>query len=393
MDTPLKILMPIHSFEPGGVERVGLNLARSWHEAGHEVTVLLGRDEGADASIAPDLRYERRPTRLRTARYETLWMIGCLLRYLRRNRVDVIFCAGNTYAIVCAVARLVYGSQCPPIVAKVSNDLVRPNKSRLGRRAYHVWLSVQGLLFDRFVAIAAPAREEILRYMGVSAHRVAVIPDPALTRERLQRLLAIPRSASRGPAVRFLAVGRLVPQKNVALLIDAFARGFRPGDTLTIVGDGPLRPMLEAQVQRLSLQHQVRFAGHLPSPDALLERCDCLVLSSDYEGVPAVVLEGIAAGLPVIATDCSMSMAALLGAGSRGVLVPVRSLEALAAWIADALSLPQLTREARHFAADFVIEEAGGRYLAVMREAIAAARDDWSIGLPSTVRQTRIRGV
>lgn len=393
MDTPLTILIPIHSFEPGGVERVGLNLARSWREAGHEVIVLLGRNEGMDRAMAPDLRYERRPTRLRTARYETLWMIWCLLTYLRRNRVDVIFCAGNTYAVVCAMARLLFGSQCPPIVAKVSNDLVRRDKSRLGRRAYHLWLSVQGLLFDRFVAIAAPAREEILCYMGLSLHRVAVIPDPALSRERLQRLAAIPRSASRAPAVRFLAVGRLVPQKNFALLIDAFARGFGPGDTLTIVGDGPLRSALEAQVQHLSLKRQVRFAGHLLSPDALLERSDCLVLSSDYEGVPAVVIEAIAAGLPVIATDCSTSMAELLGAGSRGVLVPIGSVDALAAWIAGALSLPQLTREARQYAADFVIEEARDRYLAVMREAIAAARDDGSIGLSSTVRQTGLREI
>lgn len=393
MDTPLKILIPIHSFEPGGVERVALNLARSWQQAGHEVIVLLGRDEGLDRAVAPELRYERRATRLRTGRYETLWMIWCLLAYLRGNRADVIFCAGNTYAIVCATARLMFGSHCPPIIAKVSNDLVRSDKSRLGRRAYHLWLAIQGLLFDRFVAMAGPAREEILRYMEVSPHRVAIVPDPALTRERLHRLLAIPRSSSRRPDVRFVAVGRLVAQKNFALLIDAFARGFRPGDTLTIIGDGPQRSTLEAQVRSLAVQRQVRFAGHLASPDALLERADCLVLSSNYEGVPAVVIEAIAAGLPVIATDCATSMGELLGDGSRGALVRVGAADAFAHWIADALALPELTRENRQYAAAFVIEEARDRYLAVMREAIAAARDDWSIGLPSTVRQTRIRGV
>lgn len=393
MDKPLTILIPIHSFEPGGVERVGLNLARSWREAGHDVIVLLGRDEGLDRSLAPDLHYERRRTRLRTGRYETLWMIWCLLTYLRRNRVDVIFCAGNTYAVVCACARLMFGSHCPPIVAKVSNDLVRSDKSRLGQRLYHIWLSIQGLLFDRFVAIADPAREEIMGYMGLSPHRVAVVPDPALSRERLERLLAVPRSDNRGPAVRFLAIGRLVSQKNFALLIDAFARGFRPGDTLTIVGDGPLRAALEAQVLGLSVQHHVCFTGHLPSPDPLLARSDCLVLSSDYEGVPAVVIEAIAAGLPVIATDCSMSMAELLGFGSRGALVPVGALDALADCISDALSLRQSTRESRQYAADFVIEEARDRYIAVMREAIAAACDDWSLGSPEAVRQTSLGGV
>jgi len=393
MDKRFTILMPIHSFEPGGVERVGLNLARSWQDAGHEVIVLLGRDEGQDRAIAPRLRYERQATRLRTARFETAWMIWCLLHFLRRNRVDAIFCAGNTYAIVCAAARLFLGQACPPIIAKISNDLERKDKSPLRRRLYHVWLALQGLLFDRFVAMAGSARNEILRYMRIPAHRTAVVPDPALTEARLQRLLAIPRTDAARNCVNVLAIGRLVPQKNFALLIEAFAQGSRPGDTLTLVGEGPLRAELEDLVRQLSLSAQVRFTGHLTCVDAMLERADCLVLSSNYEGVPAVAIEAIAAGLPVIATDCSQSMAELLGHGRRGALLAVGDRQGLAERIAAARSLKPLCPEQRRFAAAFVVEEARDSYLQVIREAVAAAQDDWSIYLPSTMRHSPIRGV
>lgn len=386
MNAPLTIAMPIHSFEPGGVERTGLNLARSWQDAGHAVTVVLGRDAGPDRAQAPELRYVTRRGGVHTAGFETIWMIWCLFVYLRRHHADVLFCPGNTYAVVCVAMRLLLGAQCAPIVAKMSNDLVRADKAWPNRLSYRAWLIVQGLLFDRFVAMAPPMRDEIARCVSVAAHRIAVIPDPALTSERLHRLLAIRRTGSRGPILRFIAVGRLVPQKNFAMMINAFARGSRAGDTLTIVGDGPQRRELEALVRRLSLQRHVHFAGHVASPDALLARADCLLLSSVYEGVPAVVIEAIAAGLPVIATDCATSMAELTGSGTRGALVPPGDIAVFANWITEALSLPEPTTAGRHYAAAFVIEEARDRYIALVHEAIGAEHEYRMRYLPSAMR-------
>ncbi|MCJ2177362.1 glycosyltransferase [Novosphingobium album (ex Hu et al. 2023)] len=375
MDRPLSIIVPIHSFEPGGVERVGLNLAQYWHSAGHNVTVVLGRDEGLDRPQAPKLRYKALRSLVPTAHFETLWMIWSLLVHLESSDPDVIFCAGNTYAIVCVVMRLILGRACPPIVAKISNDLVRRDKSLPYRMAYRLWLRIQGRIFDRIVGMAPPMREEISGLMQVPDERVAIIPDPALSRSRLERLLAIPRSGMRSANLRFVAVGRLVSQKNFALLLRAFARGFHPGDTLTIVGDGPERSGLQALASKLSLQRHVTFTGHLPSPDAQLEHADCLLLSSNYEGVPAVVIEAIAAGLPVIATDCSMSMPELLN-GGRGVLVPSGDDNALAAGISGAAALSEITPSHRQYAASFVLEDACEHYLRVMYAAITEAATD-----------------
>ncbi|MEJ2459877.1 MAG: glycosyltransferase [Novosphingobium sp.] len=369
----MRIAVPIHSFEPGGVERVALNLAQCWQGAGHDVTIVLGRDEGLDRPQAPKLRYEMLHSLISTARFETLWMIWSLLVYIRRSRPDAIFCAGNTYAIVCVAMRLIFGCDCPTVVAKISNDLVRQDKVWPYRVAYRLWLRIQGRLFDRIVGMAPPMREEIAGLMRVSNDRIAIVPDPALSRDRLDRLLALPRSRDRRAGRRFVAVGRLVPQKNFALLLKAFARGSRPGDSLTIVGDGPERTSLQSLTARLSLQAHVTFTGHLPSPDAELARADCLLLSSNYEGVPAVVIEAIAAGLPVIATDCSLSMSELLG-DSRGILVPVGDTGTFAGCIANAASPPGMTLSRRRYTASFVLEEGCARYLAVIRSAIGETR-------------------
>jgi glycosyltransferase involved in cell wall biosynthesis len=375
MTAPLRIAIPIHSFEPGGVERVALNLAEHWQQTGHQVMIVLGRDEGLDRGRASaSLAYRIHPSRVPTARFETLWMIWSFFLSLSRERVDVIFCPGNTYAVVCVAMRLLLGDSCPPIVSKISNDLVRADKSAPRRWIYHIWLRVQGIVFDCFVALAEPMHGEIVDAMNVGAHRVTTIHDPAMTRARFDRLAAIPRLRVNRDSYRFLALSRLVPQKNLEVMLRAFASGFRPGDKLTIVGDGPDRVQLESLARRLAIEEQVRFVGHVTDPDPYLRNADCLLLSSNYEGVPAVVLEAIAAGLQIVATDCSSSMKMLAGHGARARLVPVRDIDTLAHEISRVDQLPRPGPAQRDYAARFTVEAAAGAYVAVMRRAVVSAR-------------------
>lgn len=375
MTEPLRIAVPIHSFEPGGVERVALNLALQWQGTGHHVAIVLGRNEGLDRDNSPPgLNYYTRPKVLLPPSLEGLWMIWCLFRYLLRERVDVIFCPGNTYTVVCVAMKIVFGKRCPPVVVKVSNDLVRADKTPLRRAMYRIWLKINGLALEHFVGLAEPMSSEIVDRMGVMAERVTTIHDPALDRCRLDRLLTAERQKPVGRPLRYVAVGRLAPQKNFSLLLRAFAAGARPDDCLVIVGDGGKRTALEAEVCRLGLTGRVTFVGHVGSPDPYYLSADCLLLSSHYEGVPAVVIEAIAAGLPVIATNCAASMEMLLGNGTRGVLVPVNDLDALAAAIASPESLPNPCWTARNFAARFTLEEAALSYLRVMGQAIGKSQ-------------------
>ena len=359
-----RVLTFLHSFEPGGVERIALRLVRQWRTLGVDAPLFLGRTDGAMRDVGADLAFITPPPGgPLVARMETLWMIWTLPKVVRDLRPDVLFCAGNTYAVVALALKVLLGRHCPPILLKVSNDLDRRDQPRWFRFFYRRWLKAQGRYIDHFVGLETPLAAEIRDALDVSADRVTIIPDPALSQSLIERLRAEPRAEAReGPGRRFVCVARLTPQKNIALMLRAFARGARPGDTLTVLGDGPERTRLENLAKTLGLEGQVVFEGYVPEPALRLPSFDVLLLSSNYEGVPAVILEALAADLPIIATDCSRSMATLLDHGALGLLVPTGDETAFAEAIAAGPGVRDPQRSLDQ-ARRFTLEDAADAYL------------------------------
>lgn len=365
---PLRVLTFLHSFEPGGVERVALRLHHAWLAAGIDSRLVMGRTAGAMRREWPGLMPEVLGNeKIPSAAWETLWMILHLPRAIRRIRPDVLFCAGNSYTVVAVAMRLILGKACPPVTAKISNDLVRMDLPIPIRALYRFWLRVQGRMLHRIVGMAPPMRAEIAELMRVPDGRITIIDDPSLDEADIARLCAACAAAPpKGPGRRFLAIGRLAAQKNFALLLDAFAAMAAPEDRLAIIGEGGQRRALEAQVRRLGLEGKVRLPGHISPLDAELAAADALVLSSDYEGVPAVVVEALAAGIPIVSTRCSVSMDDMLGGGRFGLLVPVGDAGALAEAMARIADLDHDPAAAREQAHRFTVEIASQRYQALM---------------------------
>ena len=371
---PLRILTFVHSFAPGGVERVAARLHAAWMRAGIDARMVL-----ADASIAPPMPLsgirQAKGTPIRRGALRFFKFAAALRTQITADRPDILFCAGNTYSALAVVLRLLIGPTCPPIVAKISNDLVRHDMPWLVRIFYRRWLRIQGRWIDHFVGMAPAMRGEIARFVGVPQSRISIIGDPALAEADLARLATLRDATPRSHTGRhYLAVGRLAPQKDFALLLDAFARMAQPNDTLHILGEGPERPALESQAARLGIVATVHMPGHTDPLDPWLAQADAFVLSSRFEGVPAVIVEALAAGLPIVATDCCVSMADLLGHGALGQLVPTGDADALAAAMAAVGEEARATILARRAAAAaFTIEHAAGAYLDTMR-TLAEAR-------------------
>ena len=385
--------MPIHSFEPGGVERVALRLASRWQSSGCRVSVVLGRDRGLCRGAAPALDYRTIREPLPTEAWETLWMIWCLFRYLLRETPDVIFCPGNTYTVVCAAMRLLFRARCPPVLVKISNDVDRGDLRGPARFAYRTWLRLQGILLDRFVALAEPMLPQLLSGLRIDPGRAAVIPDPALSEQDLRRLTRRRTDHGTSAACRFLAVGRLCAQKNYPLMIDAFARHSWPDDRLVIAGEGPARRDIEARIADCGVKDRVTLAGHVADVAPLFLDADVVVLSSHYEGVPAVVVEALAAGVPVAATRCCASMDWLLRNGSFGVIAQPGNADALGAAMNLARHLPPAPAKMLEFASRFTLERAAERYAAGMRDLVVAHQARRCGGLRRRVRERFGRGV
>lgn len=121
--------------------------------------------------------------------------------------------------------------------------------------------------------------------------------------------------------VNFINIGRLSPEKGQEKLISAFAKLHNnySNTKLYIVGDGPLKKQLIQHAKRLGIENSVIFVGQLDNPFALLDQCDCFVLSSDYEGQGLVLLEAMIVGKPIIATDVTGVRSVL--EGGLGLLV------------------------------------------------------------------------
>lgn len=365
----------MHSFEPGGVERIALRLAERWQASGHEVTIVLGRDRGPSRAQAPALNYITRPEPVSTARWETPWLIWCLWRYLRPGRPDVLFCPGNTYTIVCVAMALLLGRRCPPVLVKISNDLDRDDANPVFRAAYHFWLRVQARLLRNFVAMGPGAEEEIARRLPRRDGLTVVIFNPVIDDAALERAdngrETMPAASGATHAGRsFVAVGRLEPQKNLPLLLDAFASGGAPEDRLTIIGDGTARGAVERRITQLGLRDRVVLTGYAPDAADRIARHDVLVLSSDYEGLGSVIVEALARQVPVIATECSSTTRHLLAANGfgpspHGWLVPRRDVAALAEAIARIDPAAFDTASARALARQFTVADSAARYLEV----------------------------
>ena len=361
----MKILTFLHSFEPGGVERVALRLAAYWQKQGLNAPVFMGCADGAGRIAEAKLLRLICPAKppISPALIETIWMIATLPRAIRREQPDVLFCAGNSYSVVAVAVKLLLGNDCPPIVAKISNDLVRRDLPLPARWLYHLWLRIQAMFLDQVVAMEASMKPEIARYMGISDDRTMVIPDPAISKADIHRLARLRKNNVKEVAGRrFVAVGRLTRQKNIAMMLRAFAKGTVSGDTLVIVGDGALRKSLEAQSRSLGLADCVHFAGHVDDIAPWLAKADFYLMSSHYEGVPAVIVEALAAGLPIITTNCSNAISAMLDGGRLGRIVAAGEEHQMARAIRLAAPDFHLSADRIDMAGQFTLENSGRLY-------------------------------
>jgi glycosyltransferase involved in cell wall biosynthesis len=143
---------------------------------------------------------------------------------------------------------------------------------------------------------------------------------------------------------RLILVARLVEQKGVDLLIDAFARVAErlPRWRLDLVGDGPLRATLESQVRRAGIADRVTFHGHQIDPFPFLYAASVFVLPSRFEGMPNAMLEAMGAGLAIIVSDASPGPLELIRDGATGLVFRSEDSAALAAAILRVCSDPAL---------------------------------------------------
>jgi glycosyltransferase involved in cell wall biosynthesis len=312
----IRVVHIVPMLSPGGAERVALHIVSGMNRRRYEPAVisLTGRmnceldhlldEAGVEVRyLGKHLGFDYR-------------MFSQVYRALRDFRPDIV----HTHL---QVLRYVFPSL---LVLKLTSALhtvhnLAEREIEPGMR----WLQRYALKHGVVpVAVAEEVALSMVRTYGISKCRVIpnCIPTDSYAHPKTPRSEWRERQGFAENDVLFVCVARFAPQKNHALLLNAFARGSAsdPNAHLVLVGEGNLQKSLEVQAKSLGVDRQTHFLGLRADIPDVLGAMDVFVLSSDYEGNPLSVMEAMAAGLPIVSTAAG-GVPDLFESGREGLIV------------------------------------------------------------------------
>jgi glycosyltransferase involved in cell wall biosynthesis len=343
----------------GGVERVFVNLARGFSERGVQVDLVTPEIGGEfTGELGPQVRLIHLKAR------RVLTSLPKLVRYLHRERPAAVVAAMEHSSLTALWAREL--ARTPTrIIATVHTNLSQVVSHAPSLRVRLVPFFCRRSLHwaDAVVAVSRGVADDLAHHAPRCRDRIRVIYNPVINADMLSQSresLDHPWFSPGQPPV-ILGVGRLAKQKDFATLIKAFALVLqRRGARLLILGEGEERAHLEAMVRNLGLDGDVCLPGFTMNPYSYMSRAALFVMSSAWEGFGNVLVEALASGVPVVATDCESGPREILETVNCGQLVPVANVEAMADAIFRSLDArPEMPppHSLRSFELDSVVDD------------------------------------
>lgn len=300
----MKIVFVIPNMTGGGTERVISLLANEYIGRGIEVAIMMFA--GDESAYLLDARVELLCVSEQSHGKPQVQMkrLYNMHQYFRKNRGCYVFSFSVMGTIFSAIA--ICGCHCHMFVSE-RND---PRKGRQGL--------LRDLAYNRAVKIAVQTKQCISYFPKFLQKKIVIISNPVDT--------SLPKAITGKRKKTVVFVGRLHKQKNPNLLISAFSDFLKefPDYKLHIYGKGELEEELKIKVKQLGIENDVIWHGFCQDVRMQIMDAGMYILPSDFEGISNSMLEAMAMGVPVIATDCPIGgAAAYINDGINGILIPV----------------------------------------------------------------------
>lgn len=316
------IAIVLHDLPLGGSERIAVRLANRWACAGRAVTIFCGSRRGPLAEmIDPAVKLVECKPEIQRGPGSRKALGQAAAAFAAARQPDILFVPGSYHwPVMSAVADLPQALR-PGVVAQIDTPLYRRGRGPLRQRAYNLRTRRQFRCVDHAVSLCDGMTGDMDRVLGrriTESLRLPALDDEAAAPMRAKGKL-------------ILAAGRLVPEKGFDLALRAFALMGDPDARLTILGEGPQRDDLISLAKGLGVYDRVSLPGYVADIGPWLAQARAFLLASRYEGYGAVIVEALAAGRPVVCTDCTPATAELLDGEGAGFVAPVGDARMLAA--------------------------------------------------------------
>ncbi len=317
-----RLLIVMGSMEFGGAERVISLISEDFVSRGWDVTIAMILYNRVDYVLSENIRVVDL-TGGNASRLRRLpgW-IQSIRRLAKEYRPDCILSFAARVNVVTQIACIGLNI---PIVVSERNDPYMDGRSK------GVDL-LTNLLYPKAKAVVFQTKRAAGYFEKIRISNCAIIPNPITVHAR---------RAGVTPG-RIVTAGRLAPQKNHKMLLEAFSRicADFPEANLTIYGDGPLQEETSAFIRKMKLEERVQLPGGVKDIHERIKDAQVFVLSSDYEGLSNALLEAMMLGIPCVSTNCAGSDE-YIEDGVNGFLTPVGDTDAFAQAMRKLLENPE----------------------------------------------------
>lgn len=313
-----------------------VNLANYWVNQGHSIDFVVMTGEGGLREVLShavrliDLSEQRGSLSLR------LDYIRLFAHYLKVEKPDQVF-ATLTYVTITALWAAKLAGYQGRVVVRQANSIQNQSRQSLSVCLWN-WIGYH-LCYrwaDTILVNSRNSEAEMIAMLPHLKRNVRLIYNPVV----IERTLV--RTSETQPLPIVLASGRFAPQKDYPTLIRAFAKVREQSEArLVILGDGPLRAEIEELILELGLTGSVELAGYVANTADYYASASVFVLTSLWEGFPNVLVEALAAGVPVVATDCQGGSREIVEPILPENVVPVGDVSRLAERIQDTMRSPR----------------------------------------------------